>query len=118
MVAEAIEAADVSWHGLAGDRRWAFIRDGMTRSGFPWLTIRYRPTMWRYTPRFTEPDRPVASPVLVRTPSGAVLEVWGSAACLRQPRRQAAFPVCLPSATAAAGVRCVPSVKGGGGRNT
>ena len=75
MGAEAPDAADVSWHGLTGDRRWAFIRDGMTRSGFPWLTIRQRPAMWRYMPWLIEPERPDASPVLVRSPSGAVLDV-------------------------------------------
>jgi uncharacterized protein YcbX len=75
MAAETLDAVDVSWHGLAGDRRWAFIRDGMTRSGFPWLTIRQRPAMWRYVPWLIEPGRPDASPVLVRSPSGAVLDV-------------------------------------------
>jgi uncharacterized protein YcbX len=75
MGAEPLDSVDVSWHGLAGDRRWAYIRDGMTRSGFPWLTIRQRPTMWRYQPWFTEPDRPDASPIVVRTPSGVVLDV-------------------------------------------
>src|SRR5215469_10097858 len=35
MAAEELEAVEVSWHGLAGDRRWAFIRDGQARSGFP-----------------------------------------------------------------------------------
>ncbi|MFN2464119.1 MAG: MOSC N-terminal beta barrel domain-containing protein, partial [Candidatus Dormibacteria bacterium] len=40
MAGEALAVADVSWHGLAGDRRWAFIREGQERSGFPWLTIR------------------------------------------------------------------------------
>lgn len=33
--AEPLNAADVSWHGLAADRRWGFVRDGMGRSGFP-----------------------------------------------------------------------------------
>jgi uncharacterized protein len=75
MGAERLDVAEVSWHGLAGDRRWAFIRDGMTRSGFPWLTIRQRPAMWRYVPWFAEPGRPDGSPVLVRVPSGQVLEV-------------------------------------------
>jgi uncharacterized protein YcbX len=74
MGAESLEAVEVSWHGLTGDRRWAFLRDGMARSGFPWLTIRERPEMWRYLPRFAEPGRPDSSPVVVRTPSGAVLE--------------------------------------------
>ena len=32
MAAEALEWADVGWHGVEGDRRWAFIRDGMVRN--------------------------------------------------------------------------------------
>jgi uncharacterized protein len=75
MAAEALDAVHVSWHGLAGDRRWAFIRDGATRSSFPWLTIRERPEMGLYRPRFAEPDRPDASVTLVRTPSGRELDV-------------------------------------------
>jgi uncharacterized protein YcbX len=75
MAGEELDSAEVSWHGLAGDRRWAFIRDGQVRSGFPWLTIRERPDLAHYRPRFAEPDRPNASPVLVRTPSGGELDV-------------------------------------------
>ena len=74
MAAEGLEDVEVSWHGLTGDRRWAFIRDGQVRSGFPWLTIRERPEMARYRPRFAEPDRPNASRTLVRTPSGSELD--------------------------------------------
>ena len=74
MAAERLDEVEVSWHGLAGDRRWAFIRDGQVRSGFPWLTIRERPDMARYQPRFAEPDRPNGSPTLVRTPSGDELD--------------------------------------------
>ena len=75
MAGEELDSADVSWHGLAGDRRWAFIRDGQVRSGFPWLTIREHPELARYRPRFAEPDRPNASATLVRTPRGAELDV-------------------------------------------
>jgi len=74
MAAERLDEVEVSWHGLAGDRRWAFIRDGQVRSGFPWLTIRERPDMARYQPRFAEPDRPNGSLTLVRTPSGGELD--------------------------------------------
>ncbi len=28
MAAEELDAVEVSWHGLAGDRRWAFVHDG------------------------------------------------------------------------------------------
>jgi uncharacterized protein len=75
MAAEELDSVEISWHGLAGDRRWAFIRDGQVRSGFPWLTIRDRPELAHYRPRFAEPDRPNASPTVVRTPSGGELDV-------------------------------------------
>lgn len=75
MAAEELDEVEVSWHGLAGDRRWAFIRDGQVHSGFPWLTIRQRPELAHYRPRLTEPERPNASAVLVRTPSGGELSV-------------------------------------------
>jgi uncharacterized protein len=75
MGVEALSEVEVSWHGLAGDRRWAFIRDGMTQSGFPWLTIRERANMGHYIPSFIDPSRPDKSPINVRTPSGAVYDV-------------------------------------------
>ncbi len=75
MAGEELDGAGVSWHGLEGDRRWAFIRDGEERSGCPWLTIRELPELAHYRPRFAQPDRPNASPVLVRTPSGGELDV-------------------------------------------
>ncbi|WP_205697686.1 MOSC domain-containing protein [Conexibacter sp. SYSU D00693] len=75
MAAEALDAVDVSWHGLAGDRRWAFVRPGLERSGFPWLTIRERADMAHHVPRFAEPGDPDRSATLVRTPSGEELDV-------------------------------------------
>lgn len=96
MAAERLSDADVSWHGFAGDRRWAFIRNGATQSGFPWLTIRERCDMNHYLPSFVEPAEPDKSRTVVRTPSGAVLDVadpalaaelWpGGARVLRQDR--------------------------------
>lgn len=75
MAAEALAEVDVSWHGLAGDRRWAFIRGDAPRSGFPWFTLRQRADLNHYRPSFAEPERPDKSPTLVRTPSGATLDV-------------------------------------------
>jgi uncharacterized protein len=75
MKAEELDEVQVSWNGLAGDRRWAFIRAGHVHSGFPWLTIRELPEMATYRPHFAEPDRPNGSQTLVRTPSGANLDV-------------------------------------------
>lgn len=75
MAGEELDSADVSWHGLAGDRRWAFVRAGQVHNGFPWLTIRELPGLAHYRPRFTDPERPNASQVLVRTPGGGELDV-------------------------------------------
>ncbi|HYK69637.1 MAG TPA: MOSC N-terminal beta barrel domain-containing protein [Streptosporangiaceae bacterium] len=75
MAGERLDDAEISWHGLPGDRRWAFIRDGQVRSGFPWLTIRELPELAHYRPCFADPDRPNASVTLVRTPSGRELDV-------------------------------------------
>jgi len=79
MAAEPLDIVDVSWHGLAGDRRWAFIREGQVRSGFPWLTMRELPELSHYRPRFAEPDRPNASTTLVRTPAGEEFDVVDAA---------------------------------------
>ena len=75
MRAEALAEAEVSWHGFAGDRRWAFIRDGVVQSGFPWLTLRERGDLNHYRPSFVDPTRPDKSPTVVHTPSGAMLDV-------------------------------------------
>ena len=79
MAAEPLDIVDVSWHGLAGDRRWAFIREGQVRSGFPWLTMRELPELSHYRPRLAEPDRPNASTTLVRTPAGEEFDVVDAA---------------------------------------
>jgi uncharacterized protein YcbX len=75
MAAEPLAQIDVSWHGFAGDRRWAFIRDGVTQSGFPWLTLRERADMSRYSSSFVDPAQPDQSTVSVRTPSGATYDI-------------------------------------------
>lgn len=74
MGGEMLDAVDVSWHGLVGDRRWAFLLPELTR-GCPWLTMSKLPTMGRYMPRFVQPSKPDESPVVVRTPSGIDLDV-------------------------------------------
>lgn len=72
---EALNEVDISWHGLSGDRRWAFIRNNMVQRGFPWFTLRERSNMNHYIPSFTDPSRPNTSPTVVQTPSGLVLDV-------------------------------------------
>jgi uncharacterized protein len=75
MAAETLADTDVGWHGVAGDRRWAFVRDGVPHSGFPWLTLRERGDMHRYRPSFVDPARPDKSATVVQTPSGRMLDV-------------------------------------------
>ena len=75
MAAEALTEVEVSWHGFAGDRRWAFARNGMAQSGFPWLTLREREDLNHYRPSFIEPAGPDKSPTVVQTPSGAIFDV-------------------------------------------
>lgn len=106
MGAEALAEAEVSWQGIAGDRRWAFVREGVVQSGFPWLTLRQRAEMSRYLPSFADPSRPDQSPTLVRTPSGLAYDVadpalaaelWpGGARVIRNDRGNFdAFPLSL-----------------------
>lgn len=75
MAAEELVEAEVSWHGLAGDRRWAFIRNGVVQSGFPWLTLREQGDLSHYRPSLVEPARPDSSPTVIRTPSGVTFDV-------------------------------------------
>lgn len=80
MRGEQIEETRVSWHGLAGDRRFAFVRGGNI-SRFPWLTAREVPKLLRYAPYFADGGNPDASAVRVITPDGA--DVALDAAALR-----------------------------------
>jgi uncharacterized protein YcbX len=75
MAEESLASADVGWQGVAGDRRWAFVRPGHQASNFPWLTIRELPTMNQYRPLIVDADRPEAAQTVVRTPSGQLLDV-------------------------------------------
>ena len=72
MGAEALQAADVDWYGVVGDRRFGFVQE-TDASSFPWLTIREVPGMTRYGARCgaeAEQDPPV-----VTTPDGRKLTV-------------------------------------------
>jgi uncharacterized protein YcbX len=75
MAGERLDAVDVSWHGLEGDRRWGFVREGLERSGFPWLTIRERSDLCRFRPSFVDPAAPDRSATVVATPDGERLDV-------------------------------------------
>jgi uncharacterized protein YcbX len=68
MAAEALTEAEVGWHGITGDRRWAFIRPHLERSGFPWLTLREVADIGQFTARLAEPAEPDRSKTRVTTP--------------------------------------------------
>ena len=88
MRGERVPTAPLYWHGLAGDRRYAFVREGNT-SRFPWLTAREVPELLRYAPYFAANDDAMAGavadgmndPVRVRTPAGADLAVEEASLC-------------------------------------
>jgi uncharacterized protein YcbX len=75
MAAESLGEVEVSWHGLAGDRRWAFIRNDCQKSGFPWLTLRQRNDMNAFRPSFAEPATADTSRLTVQTPNGDILNI-------------------------------------------
>lgn len=75
MAGQRLERAEISWQGIAGDRRWAFVQTDLARSNFPWLTIRDRSELVRYRPALAEPDRPNDSDTVVHTPGGERFDV-------------------------------------------
>ena len=79
MAGEALPEVGVSWHGFAGDRRWAFVRQEAAGSGFPWLTLRNCGDLALYRPSLVDPERPDRSDTVVRTPGGSVLDVMDPA---------------------------------------
>ena len=76
MAGVAAESAFLGWHGLAGDRRFAFRRIGED-GGFPWLTASRLPQLIRYEPVGMDEGAAEPAPTHVRTPGGARLELQG-----------------------------------------
>ena len=75
MAAERLERVHVSWHGFAGDRRWAFIQGELVRSNFPWLTARECPDLLHHRPSFVQSASPESSRTIVRSPAGVEFDV-------------------------------------------
>ncbi len=71
-----VESADIGWHGIKGDRRFAFRRLGDT-SGMPWLTASRLPELLLYHPTGVVEHSDEPLPTHVRTPNGVELEVDG-----------------------------------------
>src|SRR6266513_6386122 len=75
MGGERLEAAELGWHGLDGDRRLAFRRID-DRSGFPWLTASKLPDLLLFAPH-REDGAQGELPTHVRTPDGEEMPVFG-----------------------------------------
>jgi uncharacterized protein YcbX len=86
MGGECLEAADLSWHGLEGDRRLAFRRIE-DRSEFPWLTASKLPELLLFAPQRREDGD---LPTHVRTPDGVEMAVFGDELAAEVERRYGA----------------------------
>ena len=71
------DSAFVGWHGLKGDRRFAFRRVN-DKSAFPWLTASRLPELLLYQPMGLDENADEPAPTHVRTPEGMSLAL-GSA---------------------------------------
>ena len=76
MAGERLEAANLGWHGLEGDRRLA-LRRMNDRGDFPWLTAGKFPDLIRFVPLRREDSAGEDLPTHVRTPDGDELPVFG-----------------------------------------
>ena len=74
MAGVAAESVDLGWHGLDGDRRYAFRRLG-DQSGFPWLWASRLPELVLYRPEGRDESTGEPLPTHVRTPAGTCLEL-------------------------------------------
>ncbi len=89
MAGERLEAANMGWHGLDGDRRLAFRRMN-DRSGFPWLTASKLPDLLLFTPLRREDGAQGELPTHVRTPDGQEMPVFGENLAQEVARRYGA----------------------------
>jgi uncharacterized protein YcbX len=74
MAGTATESAFLGWHGLAGDRRFAFRRIGED-GGFPWLSASRLPELVLYHPDGVDESGGEPAPTHVRTPAGSRVEL-------------------------------------------
>ena len=86
MAGERVDAANIGWHGIDGDRRLA-LRRLQERSGFPWLSASKLPGLLLFTPFRHEDSVEGDLPTHVRTPQGKELEVFGDELAAEIERR-------------------------------
>jgi hypothetical protein len=78
MAGERLEAAELGWYGIDGDRRLAFRRTD-DRSGMPWLTASKLPDLLLFAPQLSEDGAQgdILLPTHIRTPDGEEMPVFG-----------------------------------------
>jgi uncharacterized protein len=76
MGGERLEAANLGWHGLEGDRRLAFRRLD-DRGGFPWLTASKLPDLLLFAPQRRQDGAQGDLPTHIRTPDGEEMPIFG-----------------------------------------
>lgn len=76
MGGERLEAANLGWHGLEGDRRLAFRRLD-DRGGIPWLTASKLPDLLLFAPQHRQDGAQGDLPTHIRTPDGEETPIFG-----------------------------------------
>lgn len=77
MAGVATDSAFLGWHGVQGDRRFAFRRLD-DKSGFPWLSASRLPELLLYQPLGFDETAEEPVPTHVRTPEGVTLALGSS----------------------------------------
>jgi hypothetical protein len=76
MRGDPLQAAELGWHGIDGDRRLA-LRRLDDRSGFPWLSASRLPDLLLFAPHGRAQGPQQDLPTHVRTPDGDEMLVFG-----------------------------------------
>src|SRR5262249_16946736 len=80
MAGEQLDMAELGWHGLEGDRRFAF-RRVQDQSGFPWLTASKLPELILYKPVRMDVSANDTTPTHICTPDGTLLTLDSEQLC-------------------------------------
>ena len=86
MAGERLDAAEMGWHGIEGDRRLALRRMG-DHSGFPWLTATKLPDLVLFAPVRGAGRTPEDLPTHICTPDGSELPVFSEELAAEVGRR-------------------------------
>jgi hypothetical protein len=89
MRGEPLDAANLGWHGLDGDRRLA-LRRMNDRGDFPWLSASKLPDLVRFAPQRREDGVQAHLPTHIRTPDGEEMPVFGDDLAAEIERRYGA----------------------------